>query len=78
MTPALNSNTDANPLSYSLQIDSQPPVTIVPIGSEVPGGLPDGWDGLDGWVSDNIIWTIASNFTGIKPGAHTLKVSLFL
>ncbi|KAF8900162.1 hypothetical protein CPB84DRAFT_1847412 [Gymnopilus junonius] len=75
MTPALNSNTDANPLSYSLQFDSQPPAAIVPIGSEVPGGLPDGWDGLDGWVSNNIIWTIA-NFTGVNPGAHTLKLSM--
>ncbi|KAF8900166.1 hypothetical protein CPB84DRAFT_1847416 [Gymnopilus junonius] len=75
LTTALNSNTEQNPLSYSIQIDSLPPVTVVPIGTEVPGGLPNGWDGVNGWVANNIIST-PTNFAGVNPGAHTLKISM--
>lgn len=73
MTPALNFNTDDNPLAYGVQIDSHPAVKVVPIPSEVPGGLPDGWSTLDGWVANSII-TTPTNFSGVNPGAHTLKV----
>ncbi|KAF8154169.1 hypothetical protein B0H34DRAFT_720746 [Crassisporium funariophilum] len=75
MSPSLNSNTDDQPLAYSLQIDSQAPVKVVPIGPEVPGGLPAGWTGLDGWVANAIIAT-PTTFSNISPGAHTLKISM--
>ncbi|KAF4611503.1 hypothetical protein D9613_003870 [Agrocybe pediades] len=74
MTPALNSNTDQNPLAYGVQIDSQPAVKVVPIPSEVPGGLPNGWDTNDGWVANSII-TTPTKFS-VTPGAHTLKISM--
>ena len=47
---------------------------MVPVGPEVPGGLPDGWDGLDGWVANSII-TVSTTFKGVSRGNHTLKVS---
>ncbi|KAH9476877.1 hypothetical protein JR316_0010793 [Psilocybe cubensis] len=75
LSPSLNSNTDQQPLAYSLQIDSQAPVKVVPIGPEVPGGLPNGWDGNDGWVANSII-TTPTKFSGVRPGAHTLKISM--
>lgn len=74
LSPSLNSNTDAQPLAYSIQVDSQAPITVVPVGPEKPGGLPDGWDGLDGWVA-NFIITVPTTFKGISRGNHTLKVS---
>jgi hypothetical protein len=74
LSPSLNSNTDAQPLAYSIQVDSQAPVTVVPVGPEVPGGIPDGWNGLDGWVANSII-TVSTTFNGVSPGNHTLKVS---
>ena len=46
----------------------------MPVGPEVPGGLPDGWSGLDGWVANSII-TVSTTFNGVPPGNHTLKVS---
>ncbi|PPQ73060.1 hypothetical protein CVT26_014652 [Gymnopilus dilepis] len=75
LTTALNSNTDQNPLSYAVSIDSQPAVTVVPIGPEPPGGVPNGWDGVNGWVANNIIST-ATTFNSVNPGAHTLKISM--
>ena len=74
LSPSLNANTDAQPLAYSIQVDSQAPITVVPVGPEVPGGLPDGWNGLDGWVANSII-TVSTTFQGVSRGNHTLKVS---
>lgn len=74
LSPSLNANTDAQPLAYSIQVDSKAPITVVPVGPEVPGGLPDGWDGLDGWVANSII-TVSTIFKGVSRGNHTLKVS---
>ena len=74
LSPSLNANTDAQPLAYSIQVDSQVPITVVPVGPEVPGGLPDGWNGLDGWVANSII-TVSTTFEGVSRGNHTLKVS---
>lgn len=72
LSPSLNANTDAQPLAYSIHIDSQVPTSVVPVGPEVvPGGLPDGWDG---WVANSII-TVSTIFEGISRGNHTLKVS---
>ena len=74
LSPSLNANTDAQPLAYSIQVDSQAPITVLPVGTEVPGGLPDGWDGLDGWVANSII-KVSTTFKGVSRGNHTLKVS---
>jgi hypothetical protein len=75
LSPSLNAATDEQPLAYSIQIDSQAPVEVVPIGPEIPGGLPDGWDGLDGWVANSIVPS-QTTFSGVNPGAHTLKISM--
>ncbi|KAF8968832.1 hypothetical protein BDZ97DRAFT_1654513 [Flammula alnicola] len=75
LSPSLNANTDQNPLAYSIQIDSQAPVTTNPVGPEIPGGLPNGWETNDGWVA-NSINTINTTFGGVNPGAHTLKISM--
>ncbi|PPQ95886.1 hypothetical protein CVT25_000388 [Psilocybe cyanescens] len=75
LSPSLNANTDQQPLAYSIQIDSQAPVKVIPVGSEIPGGLPDGWDSNDGWVANSII-TTPTSFSGVNPGAHTLKISM--
>lgn len=75
MAASLNANTDENPLQYSLQIDSQAVQTVTPIGPEVPGGVPTGWETNDGWVanSDN-----PQTFNvSLNPGTHTLKVRDF-
>jgi hypothetical protein len=75
LSPSLNAASVEQPLAYSIQIDSQDPVEVVPVGPEIPGGLPDGWDGLNGWVANSIIPS-TTNFTGVNPGPHTLKISM--
>ena len=71
MAATLNANTDENPLQYSIQVDSQPIQTITPIGPEVPGDVPTGWETLDGWVADSANPQTV-NVT-LSPGTHTLK-----
>lgn len=75
MTPALNANTDDNPLAFTVGIDGQSPVKVVPVGPSPPGGLPTSWGGPDGFVANSII-TTSITFNNINPGAHTLKVRL--
>jgi len=72
-TPTFNFDDNSHPLSYSLQMDSQPPLTIVPIPQEPPGGYPANWGGPDGYVANAII-TNTTTFNSVSPGAHTLKV----
>jgi hypothetical protein len=74
ISPQLNSATDSNPASFSVQLDSQTAVQVTPIPSSIPGGLPDGWDTNDGWVANSIIQT-STQFSSVSPGAHTLKIS---
>ncbi|PPR02284.1 hypothetical protein CVT24_011622 [Panaeolus cyanescens] len=73
ITPALNANTDQNPLAFTVGIDNQAPVKVVPIGPQPPGGLPASWGGPDGYVANSII-TTRTTFNGVNPGAHTLKI----
>jgi hypothetical protein len=74
MSPQLNSATDSNPAAFSVQLDSQSAVKVTPIPSSVPGGLPNGWTTNDGWVANSIILS-STQFKGVSPGAHTLKLS---
>ncbi|KAF9481597.1 hypothetical protein BDN70DRAFT_517933 [Pholiota conissans] len=76
VAPTLNGNTDQNPFQYALQIDSQPWVTVTPVGPEVPaGGLPNGWTTLDGWVANSINLQ-STTVSAVNPGAHTLKIAM--
>jgi len=73
ISPSLNSLGPDRPLAIGVQIDSDEPQVSYFILNATPGSLPDQWDGLDGWVSNNIV-TVPFNVTA-EPGAHTLTVS---
>lgn len=75
VSTSLNSQGDDRPLGIALQIDEGAPQTSFFVPAATPGNLPDAWDGTDGWVANSII-EVPMLFTGIAPGAHTLKVRL--
>jgi len=75
LTPSFNANGDDRPLGLAIQLDSGTPVASYPIAVAIPGGEPAGWDGLDGLVANSIAPSV-TNFTGVSPGAHTLKISM--
>ncbi|KAI9058756.1 glycoside hydrolase family 115 protein [Trametes sanguinea] len=72
VSPSLNGLGDDRPLGLALQIDDGTPQTSYFVPPATPGDLPDGWDGADGWVANNII-RVTQVFQ-VQPGAHTLKV----
>ncbi|CDO68743.1 Glycoside Hydrolase Family 115 protein [Trametes cinnabarina] len=72
VSPSLNGLGDDRPLGLALQIDDEQPKTSYFVPPATPGDLPDGWDGTDGWVANNII-QVPMVFQ-VQPGAHTLKV----
>ncbi|KAH6914482.1 hypothetical protein BKA70DRAFT_1261570 [Coprinopsis sp. MPI-PUGE-AT-0042] len=75
LAPAFNAATESKPLAFGITIDSQPVKTINPIGRlSKPGDYPPGWGGEFGWVA-NAITPSVINFSGVSPGAHTLKIS---
>lgn len=76
VSPSFNAHGDDNPLTLAIQVDSQTPQVKQPMPGSVPGGLPDGWDGLTGFIANSII-SVVTNFTA-APGAHTLKVGDFI
>ncbi|KAH6897654.1 hypothetical protein BKA70DRAFT_1438250 [Coprinopsis sp. MPI-PUGE-AT-0042] len=70
-----NTIAESKPLAFGITIDSQPVKTINPIGRlSKPGDYPPGWGGEFGWVA-NAITPSVINFSGVSPGAHTLKIS---
>ncbi|KAF8889120.1 hypothetical protein BD779DRAFT_1662212 [Infundibulicybe gibba] len=73
VSPSLNANGVDRPLGLAIQVDNQTPVAKYFIPPAVPGTLPDAWDGTDGFVANSIV-SVVTNFSGINPGAHTLKV----
>ncbi|KAI0659591.1 hypothetical protein C8Q70DRAFT_915222 [Cubamyces menziesii] len=72
VSPALNGLGDDRPLGIALQIDDGEAQTKYFVPSATAGNLPEGWDGMDGWVSNSII-ELPMVFQ-VQPGAHTLKV----
>ncbi|KAJ2914996.1 hypothetical protein MD484_g5422, partial [Candolleomyces efflorescens] len=75
LSPSLNAATDQHPLALGLSIDSGPPIRIEPVPASSRKDKPAGWGSEDGWVA-NSINTQNMTFTGISPGAHTLKISM--
>ena len=73
VSPSLNGLGDGQPLGIALQIDDGAPQTSHFVPAATPGNLPDAWAGTNGWVANSII-EVPMRFSGIQPGAHTLKV----
>ncbi|KAG8892237.1 hypothetical protein FRB99_002857, partial [Tulasnella sp. 403] len=68
-----NANGNDRPLKFAVQIDNETPQTVSLMPLAVPGELPPGWDGNDGFAANATTYgTINHSSTG--PGAHTLKV----
>ena len=75
LSPSLNAATDQKPLALGVALDSGAPVRVQPVPASSRKDKPLGWKGEDGWVA-NSINTQTVLFTGVTPGAHTLKVRL--
>ncbi|KAH6897655.1 hypothetical protein BKA70DRAFT_1528898 [Coprinopsis sp. MPI-PUGE-AT-0042] len=75
LAPAFNAATESKPLAFGITIDSQPVKTVTPVGRlPKPGDFPPGWGTETGWVANAINPAVVS-FSGLSPGAHTLKIS---
>ncbi|KAI0339135.1 hypothetical protein BDW22DRAFT_1336794 [Trametopsis cervina] len=72
VAPTWNALGDQRRLALGVQVDSADPVTSFFIPAEVPGSVPPGWDGLDGFVANSIVSIV--NVLDVAPGAHTLKL----
>lgn len=70
----MNANGQDRPLAFAIQIDSLAIQEQRFIPLSAPGVEPNGWDGLDGFVANNIVY-VNTSFQGIQPGKHTLRVS---
>lgn len=73
LSPSNNANGPDRPLTIAIGLDSQTPVVHQPMPNAAPGKQPAAWDGLDGFVANAII-PVATKFTAVSPGKHTLKV----
>jgi len=74
MTPSNNANGPDHPLTIAVGLDSQTPVVHQPMPDSLPGMQPAAWDGVNGFAHNAII-PVNTNFNGVSPGKHTLKVS---
>ncbi|KAI0085503.1 hypothetical protein BDY19DRAFT_996640 [Irpex rosettiformis] len=72
VAPTLNGLGPDQRLKIAVQVDSLEPVTTQFIPAEIPGNVPPGWDGLDGFVANSIV-SVPNTFN-VAPGAHTLKI----
>jgi len=73
MTPSNNANGPDHPLTIAVGLDSQTPVIHQPMPDSLPGKQPAAWDGVDGFAHNAII-PVNTNFNGVSPGKHTIKV----
>jgi hypothetical protein len=73
VSPSFNAGEKNRPLAFAVQLDSGAPQTSQFMPAAPPGGLPPGWSSLDGFVANSIVSAV-TRFTGVSPGAHTLKV----
>ncbi|KAK0483015.1 glycoside hydrolase family 115 protein [Armillaria luteobubalina] len=72
VSPSLNANGADRPLGVAVAVDGEV-LSSYFIPPAAPGDLPDAWDGLDGFVANSIV-AIRLSFTGMRPGAHMLKI----
>ncbi|RXW16249.1 hypothetical protein EST38_g9605 [Candolleomyces aberdarensis] len=75
LSPSLNAATDQKPLAFGVALDSGAPIRVQPVPASSRKDKPLGWGSECGWVA-NSINTQNITFTGVTPGAHTLKVSM--
>ena len=78
VSPSLNANSNSRPLAFGIQLlspdasDSAIQVQhFIPLASA--GNLPNGWDGVGGWVANSIV-SVNTTFSNVSPGKHTLKL----
>ena len=78
VSPSLNANSNSRPLAFGIQhlspdaSDSAIQVQhFIPLASA--GNLPNGWDGVGGWVANSIV-SVNTTFSNVSPGKHTLKL----
>lgn len=72
ISPSLNALGPDRPLAIGVQMDSGEPQVSYFIPNATPGDLPAQWDGMDGWVANNIV-TVPFSLEA-EPGAHTLTL----
>ncbi|OCH83989.1 hypothetical protein OBBRIDRAFT_742368 [Obba rivulosa] len=72
MGPTLNGLGPDRPLAFAMAMDSGEPQVDYFVPEGPPGGYPPQWNGYDGWVADNLIYTNLS-FVAL-PGVHTVKI----
>ncbi|KAK0237297.1 hypothetical protein EDD85DRAFT_908116 [Armillaria nabsnona] len=72
VSPSLNANGADRPLDVAIALDGEV-LSSYFIPPAAPGVLPAVWGGYDGFVANSIV-PIALSFTGMKPGAHILKI----
>ncbi|KAJ2936125.1 hypothetical protein H1R20_g971, partial [Candolleomyces eurysporus] len=75
LSPSLNAATDQKPLALGVALDSGTPVRVQPVPASSRRGDPPGWGTANGWVANSINAQTVT-FTGVTPGAHTLKISM--
>ncbi|KAF9450530.1 glycoside hydrolase family 115 protein [Macrolepiota fuliginosa MF-IS2] len=75
LTPSNNANGADRPLTIAIGLDSQNPVVQQPMPDAAPGKQAAAWDGVDGFAHTAII-PLATNFSGVSPGKHTLKIMM--
>ncbi|GLB44507.1 putative glycosyl hydrolase family 115 [Lyophyllum shimeji] len=73
-SPSWNAGEANRPLAFAVQLDGGAPQTQQFIPQPPPGGVSAAWGGPDGFVANSIV-SVVTKFTGVKPGAHTLKIT---
>ncbi|THV03529.1 hypothetical protein K435DRAFT_835829 [Dendrothele bispora CBS 962.96] len=70
VSPSLNANGEDRPLGFAAQVDDLPTQSSYFMPLAEPGQLPDAWNDF---VANSIV-PVNMTFTGVSPGAHTLKI----
>jgi hypothetical protein len=73
VSPSMNAIGNDRPLKIAVQVDGGAPQTTQFMPLAANGATPAGWDGNDGFAANSIV-SVNNTFTGVTPGAHTLKV----
>jgi len=72
VSPSLNANGADRPLGFAIQVDDLPIQSSYFLPPAPAGKLPSIWGDF---VKDSIV-PVQMTFSGVSPGAHTLKVRL--
>ncbi|TEB33738.1 hypothetical protein FA13DRAFT_1753937 [Coprinellus micaceus] len=62
------------PLVFGVALDGGEPIRVQPVPASSRKGDPPGWGSNNGWVANSINSQVVT-FSGVTPGAHTLKIS---